>query len=163
MRVILRGQVGGDRNLGVRFWITRDERLTGETFTVRWTPETVRFRRLAIRQATTGGFQNLTWHIVSPEGGPEVISSGVVLDVVPPGAQEAAPFIDFERDLTFSPPDDAGDVTPPTYILWAATDQWNLSFAPTAPGYAWHRILSCNFDIDAPAQASTPRPGLFCD
>jgi hypothetical protein len=169
MRLFLEGQAGSDPALGVRFSILRDERLLSETFTVRWTPETVQFRRLAVNSGTLGSFQDLTWHVVSPEGGPELISSGVVLGLPPAGVQEATPFTDFERDLLYNPDppgtplDQRQDVTPPTYVLWAATDAWTGSFSPTAPGYAWFRILSCNFDIDAPALGSTPRPGFFCD
>ncbi len=151
VRLIFCGQQGG--GLDVEFEIERDERLTGERLLVRWTPE-VAFRQLAIREAPTGGFQGLIWHVVSPEDGPPLIESPVTIGTTPAGAEVAIPFTDFVRDNDPNPPEEQGDpeldVDPPTYTLWATTDDWNESFAPSAPGYAFFRILKNNFDIDEP-------------
>jgi hypothetical protein len=152
MQLLLCGQNGG--GLGATFEIERDERLTGERFVVRWAPADVAFRRLAIREAPAGGFTDLVWHVVSPEDGPPLILPPVVIGVTPDGAQEATAFAGFARDDQWNPPEERDDSTldqdPPTYTLWAATDEWNTTFTPNAPGYATFRILKNNFDIDEP-------------
>ena len=152
VRLLFCGQQGG--GAGVTFEIERDERLTGEQFYVRWTPEDVRFNRLAIREASVGGFTGLTWFVVTPEGQPPSIASPVTIGAPPAGTDEPTAFEDFVRDEEFNDladsTDAAMDVDPPTYFLWATTEDWNESFAPTAPGYAWFRIDKRNFDIDEP-------------
>ena len=146
------GQQGG--GAGVTFEIERDERLTGEQFYVRWTPDGVRFNRLAIREAPVGGFTDLTWFVLTPDGEAPSIASPVTIGAAPPGTEEPTPFADFVRDDEWNPPSERDssevDVDPPTYTLWATTEGWNESFAPTAPGYAWFRIDKRNFDIDEP-------------
>ncbi|HLT48219.1 MAG TPA: hypothetical protein VK002_13375 [Rubricoccaceae bacterium] len=148
LRLLLRGQNGG--GLDPVFEIERDERLTGERFVVRWAPEGLRFRRLALREGPAGGFTNLIWHVLVPEGQPPSIASPVTIGVTPEGAEEVTPF----RDTGFEP-----DTTALTYVLWGVTDEWdeeNPAFGVNTPGYASFRILSCNFDIDDPCPTGQP-------
>ncbi len=133
MQLLLRGQQGGSPALGVRFEIERDERLTGERFIVRWTPETVRFRHLALRPASTGSFADLVWYLFSPEGSPPQIAPPVTMGEAPPGVDQITPFAGF---------------SPSVHTLWGATDDWNQTFGPTAPGYAFFRIFANNFPAD---------------
>lgn len=135
MQLVLRGQSGGDRDLGVQFRIVRDERITGERYVVTWEPEDVLFRRVAIRQAPTGGFQDLIWHIVVPEEEPPSIAPPLTIGVAPEGVQEAEAF----PETGFEPA---------VHILWAATDDWTGGFGPSTQGYAWFRIFADNFEPD---------------
>jgi hypothetical protein len=140
VRLILEGTNRNSDDLDVTFEIERNERLTGERFIVRWTPADVVFRRMAIRDAPTGGFTELIWHILSPEDGPPLITSPVTLSAPPEGVVVVEPFEGFAVDSTAS-----------TYLLWAVTDGWNEEFnPPDATGYAQFQIRSCNFDIDDP-------------
>lgn len=156
MGLLLRGRSGG--GLGVAFEIERDERLTGEQFVVRWTPSDAVFRRLAIREAPIGGFEDLIWHLLSPEAGPPLIAAPVTIGVPPAGVQEVTPFPEagFPVDDVFNPEEERDDpkldFDPPVHTLWAVTDAWNQSFSPAAPGYAFFQIFACNFDIDEPCQ-----------
>lgn len=133
MQLVLRGQAGGDRGLGLAFRITREETITGERYLVSWEPEDVRFRRLAIRQGPTGGFTELIWHLVVPEEEPASIAPPLVIGEAPEGVQEAEAF----PETGFEPA---------VYILWAATDDWGGGFLPSAQGYAWFRIFADNFE-----------------
>lgn len=133
MTLLLRGQQGGSSALGVRFEVERDERLTGERFIVRWTPESVRFRHLALRPASTGSFTDLIWYLFSPEGSPPAIASPVTIGEAPPGVDQITEFAGF---------------SPSVHTLWGATDDWNQSFSPSAPGYAFFRMFADNFPAD---------------
>lgn len=129
--LVLLGRGGG--GAGAQFRVIRDERLIeGQRLIVSWTPEDLRFRQLAIRQATTGGWTDLIWHIRVPEGQPASISSPLVVGVPPEGTQEviAFPETGFE---------------PAAHILWAATDGWGEQFTLSAPGYAWFQMFVSNF------------------
>ena len=136
LQLLLRGQPdsddppGGDPALSVRFEVERSERLTGERFIVRWTPATVRFRHLAIRRASIGGFDNLVWYVHALDGGPAVIAPPFTTGDIPAGVEEVTTFSGFSRNV---------------YFLWAATDDWTGSFAPSARGYTWFRLLDTNF------------------
>lgn len=132
MALVLRGRSGGDSDLGVDFRIVRDERLSGSRFLLTWTPE-VPFRRLAIRRGPTGGFTDLIWHVLVPEGEEGAILPPVVLGDAPPGTDEAVAF-------------PAEGFTPTVHTLWAVTEDWGGSFGMTSPGYAFFQIFANNFD-----------------
>lgn len=133
MQLLLRGRSGGDRDLDVEFEVVRDERLTGDRYVVRWTPSTVGFRRLAIRASSTGGFDNLIWHVLVPEGEDGVITPPVTIGVPPAGTQEATPF-------------PSAGFSSGVHTLWAVTDDWTGSFSPSAQGYAYFQIFANNFE-----------------
>ena len=131
MQLVLRGRNGG--GAGVTFRIERDQRLTGEQYIVRWTPETVRFRRFAIRKASTGGFTDLLWYVQNPDGGTAAIGPPVTIGVAPDGTDESTPF----PDTGFEPA---------IHTLWATTDAWTGSFSPAATGYSFFQIFANNFE-----------------
>lgn len=152
MNLLLRGNSGGDFNLGVNYQVLREERLLESRFIVTWTPA-IPFRELAIRVAPTGGYTNLRWHVLIPEGEPGEITPPLVIGETPPGAQEAVPFAGFVvDDVVGIAPGDTADVTAPVQTLWAVTDGWNGTFSPVAPGYTYFQMFGCNFDIDEPCQ-----------
>lgn len=130
--LVLRGRSGGDPSLGVQFQIVRDEEISGDRLVIHWTPSDLRFRRLAIRQATVGGFTNLIWHILVPADDAPSISSPLVIGDVPEGVIEVTAF-------------PSSGFEPVAHTLWAVTDSWQESFALTAPGYAYFQIFASNF------------------
>lgn len=133
MRLILsRGIRGGV----AQFEVTRDERLTGEEFVLQWTPETVRFRRIAIRKATSGGFQDLIWFVDVPDDHPDGIAQPLVIGDVPPGGRETTPFAGFEGPR---------EGEPAVYTIWGATSAWTGGFTAATPGYAFIQIRRDNF------------------
>lgn len=136
MRLLLRGRSGGDPTFGFDASISLDERLTGTSYVLSWEPTDLRFRQVAIRNSSTGGFTDLVWHAVIPDDQEASISSPVVLGEAPEGAQEAVSFTGFE---------------PSTYTLWMVTDDWTQQFGPRATGYAFFTILSSNFEQEAAA------------
>lgn len=166
MSLILPGNAASTSDLGVVFEIERDERLTGERFLVRWTPADVPFRRMAIRKpprgaGALGGFQDLIWHILTPEEQPPSITSPIAIGGEPAGVQVVVPFegASFERDVVYHPPSDVPgdeDVEPRPYVLWAVTDDWpGTSFSATNQanrGYAQFQISGCFFDNDDPCE-----------
>jgi hypothetical protein len=170
MRVLFVGQSGGSQ-VDATFVVERDERVTGDQFIVRWEPADLRFRQMAIREATVGGFNRLIWWIdTPPDVSDEQITSPVTFGFgVPPaaGLRQVQPFREagFAPDLLYNPdppetpPAERVDVRASTYFLWATTDDWNETFSANAPGYAWIRLDICNFDIDD----LYPDPGFFCD
>lgn len=131
-QLYLRGRTGGGNNPdGSRvatISVQRDEQMSGERFIILW-DEPTKVRRVAIRQASTGGFTNLIYHIVTPDGDPDNISSPVIIGEPYPGTDEVTPWPGgFEKDLV--------------YIVWMATDDWNPgSFTPSAQGYSWFRLF----------------------
>lgn len=151
MGLVLRGNSRGDRDLGVEYRIVREERLLESRFVVTWTPE-VAFRRMALRVAPAGGFTELAWHVLIPEGEAGGITPPVVIGETPPGAQEAVPFQGFTVDDEVNAPDDSLDTDAPAHTLWAVTEDWEGSFTPIATGYTYFQIFGCNFDIDDPCE-----------
>lgn len=133
MQLLLRGRSGGDRDLGVEFEVIRDERLTGDRYVIQWTPSDVEFRRLAIRASSTGGFDNLLWHVLVPDGEDGVITPPVTIGVPPAGTQEATPF-------------PSSGFSTGVHTLWAVTDAWEGSFSPSAKGYAYFQMFANNFE-----------------
>lgn len=132
VKYLLRGRSGGDPDLDVAFKIFRDQTLRSDQYVITWSPA-VPFRRLAIRQATVGGFSNLVWHIVVPEEDPPGIVPPLVLGEVPEGTVEAVEW--------------AGGFEASAYVLWAVTDAWEGSdFGFRTPGYAFFQIFSNNFE-----------------
>ncbi|WP_420454367.1 hypothetical protein [Rubrivirga sp.] len=129
--LVLRGISSGDRDLGVEWRIVRDERLVGSRFVVTWSPA-VPFRRLAIRQASTGGFTDLVWHVLIPDGEAGGITPPVVIGETPPGAQEAVPF--------------SGAFEPSAYTVWGVTEDWEGGFSTFSTGYSFFRVFPNNFD-----------------
>jgi len=146
LNLVLLGAAGS--GIGVEFRVQRDELLSGDRYLISWTPEDVQFRRMVINMGTTGRWVDHLWHIVVPAAEPASISSPVILGEAPEGAVEATAWPD-EGFLTI-PPCPSGRRN---YVLWAATDDWNESFLPSAPGYAQFRIHFSNFP-----EIPTPRP-----
>ena len=129
-QLLLRGRSGG--GAGVTFQVERDERLTSDRFVVSWTPASVVFRQMAIRQASTGGFMDLVWQVLNPDGTPASITSPVTIGVPPAGTTEAVAFPE-------------SGFEPSVYTLWANTDAWTGSFSPSASGYAFFQMFANNF------------------
>lgn len=152
MNLLLRGNSGGDFTLGVQYEVLREERLLESRFVVTWTPA-IPFREVAIRVGPTGGYTNLQWHILIPEGEAGEILPPLVLGETPPGALEAIPFAGFvEDDVIGIAPGDTMDFSAPVQTLWAVTEDWTGSFSPVATGYTYFQMFGCNFDIDQPCQ-----------
>jgi len=132
LNYFLRGRSGGDPAIGAQFQVTRNQSLTQDIYTITWTPATQVFRRIAIRQASLGGFTDLVWHVVLPDEAADSILPPVVIGETPPGALEVQSFLGF---------------TPANHVLWMATDDWNgESFGFTAPGYSFFQIFANNFE-----------------
>ena len=109
--------------------LIRDERITGERYIVEW-DEGTPVRRVAIRQASTGGFTDLIWHIVTPDDLEDNITSPLIIGDIPDGVNEVIswPESGFEYDTV--------------YIVWMATKDWTEgTFTPSATGYAWFRLF----------------------
>lgn len=109
--------------------LIRDERITGDRYIIEW-EEGTPVRRVAIRQASTGGFTNLIWHIVTPDDIDDNITSPLVIGDIPDNVNEVVPWPDsgFENDTV--------------YIIWMATKDWaDGTFTPSATGYAWFRLF----------------------
>jgi hypothetical protein len=138
LKLILRGTPRS--TMGVVFTIQRDEWITEDRYLLSWTPEHIGFRRLVINQGTVGSWMNHLWHIVVPDDQPASISSPVAIGVPPESAQQATEW-----------PEEGFMTLPPcpsrrrSYVLWAATDEWNETFTATAPGYAQFLIDFRNF------------------
>ena len=129
-QLLLRGRSGG--GAGVAFQVERDERLTSDRFVVSWSPASVVFRQVAIRKASTGGFMDLVWQVLDPDGTPASVTSPVTIGVPPAGTTEAVAFPE-------------SGFEPSVYTLWANTDAWTGSFSPSAPGYAFFQMFASNF------------------
>lgn len=132
-QLFLRGRSGGGSNPDgspvATIRVQRDEQMTGERFIILW-DEPTKVRRVAIRQASTGGFTNLIYHIVTPDDEPDNITSPVIVGEPYSGTQEATPWSEggFEKDEV--------------YIVWMATSDWTAgTFSPSATGYAWFRLF----------------------
>ena len=153
MNLLLSGSAGGDRDLDVEFEVQREERLLGSRFVVTWTPA-IPFRELAIRAGSTGGFTDLVWHILIPEGEAGEITPPLVIGETPPGAQEAVAFNGFvEDDILGIAPGEEDDDEAPFHTLWAVTEDWEVGDFGASPfntGYTFFRMDKCNFDIDVP-------------
>lgn len=131
MRLLLRGQTGGDRNLAVRIRIIRDETLMADKFIVDWTPSDVPFRRLAIREGTFGAFTNLIWHIVTPDSLADNILPPVTIGQPPSGTDEVIAW------------PESGFKPNTVHFLWMVNSNWTVNnFTPTATGYVWFRIFA---------------------
>lgn len=116
----------------VDFSVVRDESLTGQRFLITWTPADVGFRQLAIRDAGTGGFTNLLWHIVIPDDRGEGIHSPLVIGAPPDGAIEATEWAGWADGV---------------HTIWATNDDWDGStFGFTTRGYAFFQALASNFE-----------------
>lgn len=117
--------------------ISRDERLSGTQYVVSWEPQDLAFRQIAIRQASTGGFSDLVWHVVTPEEQEPAITSPVVLGEAPEGTQQIIEFSGFGAS---------------NYTLWMVTDEWEGAFSPAATGYYFYTIFASNFEQEEEEQ-----------
>jgi hypothetical protein len=132
-QLFMRGRAGGGSVDGqpiATVSIVRDERLTGVKYFVTW-PEGTAYRRAAIRAATTGGWTDLIWHIVTDDDLPDNIVSPFAIGDPIPGTSEVIPWPEtgFELDTI--------------YILWMANSDWTPNtFTPSAPGYTWFRLFA---------------------
>lgn len=115
----------------VRINILHQESVLDDKFVISWTPDTIAFRRIALRQGSSGGFTDLLWHVVEPDSVRDNILPSVVLGVPPPGTQTAIALTQSLVDTT--------------YFLWMANSQWQVNnFRPNAPGYAGFTIVQGN-------------------
>jgi hypothetical protein len=133
VRYLLLGRSGGDRNLGVSYRVVREETLLGERFIIDWTPATQGFQTLAIREATTGGWDKLKWHLLVPGGTVGAIMPPLVIGEAPDGITEAIPW------------PSTGFATG-AHTIWAVTEDWtdgDFSFRGT--GYAFFQVFASNF------------------
>ncbi len=131
-RLYVRGRTGGASVGGQplsTISILRDERLLSDRYIVSW-PEGTAFRRVAIRQASTGGFTDLVWHIVTHDSLSDNITSPFIIGETPAGTDEATawPETGFEKNTV--------------YIVWMVNSDWTPNnFSPSAPGYTWFRLF----------------------
>lgn len=127
---LLRGRSAG--GVSVDFSIFRDQRLLSDAFKITWTPSSQAFRRLAIRNATLGGFTDLLWHVVLPDNLPDSITPPVVIGETPEQALVATPWSGFGTG---------------NHVLWATTSEWDgSSFGFRTTGYAFFQIFGSNFE-----------------
>jgi hypothetical protein len=129
----LTGRFGGGTGFLEDIQIVRNQRLTGDAYTITWSPSDVAVQRLAIRQGSSGGFTDLVWDILATDDTPDGILPPVTIGEPPPGVQVAVPW------------PDAG-FAPTTHTLWMVNEDWGGSFTPRATGYAFFQIFSTNFE-----------------
>lgn len=126
--LLLNGRTLGGED--VEITITREETLSETRYVVQWTPADVPFRQIGITQGRVGGFTDLAWHVVLPDGADDAIYPPVVIGDVPEGADEVVPWSEFE---------------PATYIFWMTTSDWDGTFGFQSEGYAYFQIFDTNF------------------
>ncbi|OGB67150.1 MAG: hypothetical protein A2Y94_11780 [Caldithrix sp. RBG_13_44_9] len=135
LRFLLKGQFGGAKDpqgdLIVQLKVFREETLMEDKYIIDWTPNTIPFRRIAIREGSFGAFTELIWHIVTPDGVPDNIYPPVVIGSTIPGTDLAIPW------------PETGFESNTVYFVWMANSDWVINdFRPSAPGYAWYRIFA---------------------
>lgn len=127
---MLSGRSGG--GVDVSFTVVRNQTLLSDNYILDWTPADVGFRQLAIREASSGGFTDLRWHVVIPEGEEGEILPPVVIGNVPEGAVAGI---------------DWGGWGVLTHTIWATTEEWDgESFGFRTPGYAFFQAPASNFE-----------------
>ncbi len=124
----LRGRLRTRENVTVSAF--RDQKLISDRLVIRWEPADFEFRRLALRAASSPGWENLVWHIQTPDGEAPNLRSPLLTDAPPEGARILEPWP--ETGLTPGVP----------YTLWMTTDSWNSTFALTAPGLAFIQFFT---------------------
>lgn len=137
IRYVLLGRSGGDRALDVSFRVIREQTLVDEQYYIDWTPASVGFRRLAIREGTTGGWDRLKWHLIVPEGSGLEIRSPLHVGEAPDGISQAAewPEEGFGKEIQNT--------------VWAATGDWtDGDFGFRSTGYAFFQVFATNFPKD---------------
>lgn len=127
---LLTGRSGG--GVDVDFSIVRNQTLAGDEYVLNWTPADLAFRQIAIRQASSGGFTNLLWHVVIPEDEGGEMRTPVIVGETPPDAVVGTEWAGW------------GDGT---HTLWATTEEWDgESFGFNSPGYAFYQMFASNFE-----------------
>lgn len=141
MELILRGNTRGAAGGGIfnpplieKISIIRQESLLDNRYIITWKPSDVSFRRIALRQGATGGFDNLIWHIVVPDSVEQDLSPPIVIGNAPEHAQVAIAFEGFP--------------SPDVYALWMVTEEWTEGFGPRFDGYVDFQIFCDNFTDD---------------
>jgi hypothetical protein len=127
---LLTGRSGG--GVDVDFSIVRNQTLAGDEYVLNWTPVDLSFRQIAIRQASSGGFTNLLWHVVIPEEEDGEMRGPLIVGETPPDAVVGTEWAGW------------GDGT---HTLWATTEEWDgESFGFNSPGYAFYQMFASNFE-----------------
>lgn len=108
----------------------RDQKLISDRLVIRWEPADFEFRRIALRQASSPGFEDLVWHIQTPDDESPNLTSPLATDDPPEGVRILEPW-----------PED-GLTAGASYTLWMTTDSWNNTFGLTAPGLAYIQFFS---------------------
>ena len=127
----LTGLTKGEFGLVEEITVTRDQSLLEERYIVNWTPSSIAFRRIAIQVGTTGGFDNLVWHVLVPEESTEGILPPVVIGEAPENTEVAVEFTGF--------------VSGEGHTLWMNTSEWEGNFGFGATGYAAYQMFESNF------------------
>ena len=126
----LSGRSGG--GVDAEFTVVRNQTLEGDRYVLSWSPSDLTFRQIAIRSASVGGFTDLLWHLVIPEGESGAIESPIVIGETPPGAALVTEWAGWASG---------------THTLWATTEDWGgESFGFNTPGYAFFQMFASNFE-----------------
>jgi len=126
----LSGRSGG--GVDAEFTVVRNQTLEGDRYVLSWVPSDLTFRQLAIRPASIGGFTDLLWHLIIPEGETGAIESPVIIGETPPGANLVTEWAGWGNG---------------THTLWATTEDWGgESFGFNTPGYAFFQMFASNFE-----------------
>lgn len=121
-----------DGGVDAEFAIVRNQTLAGDGYVLTWDPPQVAFRQIAIRNASSGGFSNLVWHVVIPEGEEGDIRQPVIIGETPPDAVVGTEWSGWLTGI---------------HTLWATTEEWDgESFGLNTPGYAFFQIFATNFE-----------------
>ncbi len=141
MELVLRGNTRGAAGAGIfgtplidEIRIIREQSLLENRYKITWEPSDVVFRRIAIRQGSTGGFDNLIWHIVVPDSVEQGLAPPVAIGQAPEHAQVPIEFSGFS--------------VPDVYALWMVTEDWNDGFGPSNEGYVDFQMFCDNFTDD---------------
>lgn len=126
----LTGRSGG--GVDAEFAIVRNQTLARDSYVLTWVPSQIAFRQIAIRNASSGGFSNLVWHVVIPEGEEGDIRPSLIIGETPADAVVGTEWSGWATGI---------------HTLWATTEEWDgESFGLNTPGYAFFQIFAANFE-----------------
>jgi hypothetical protein len=137
--VYLRGKSWGERSgtqVIVDLKIEQVESMLDNFFILTWTPATLPFRQLAIRKAAVGGFEDLVWHILTPDSLDDNIYPPLIIGSTVPGTDE---LVAWDPAVGFLPDEEYPSVGE-GHVLWMTNSKWTGAFSRYETGYAWFLV-----------------------
>jgi len=128
MGLSLRGLGGGGNDIDIS--IIQDIQLLRPKYVISWEPSDSPVRTLILKEGAGPGYDDVLWHIATPDSVDDNILPPLVVGETPPNVEDLVRWEGAQFETRIA------------HYIWTATSDWNGSFSPVASGFAYFRIFA---------------------